>query len=370
LRVATTRSTLSEVLARRHLPALDGLRAVAVGLVIFAHAAEGRWFIPGDLGVSTFFVLSGFLITWLLLAEFDSTGAISLRGFYLRRTLRIFPAYYTFLVLSYMADWVLDARWPLGLTLSALTYTVNYYNALTHTHAGTIAHAWSLAVEEQFYLLWPLGFSLLVRFGRRVLARTLAASIVLVLGWRSWLYLSGLGDAAYVYNAFDTRFDNLAVGCLLAVTASTRPVQQGAALVARYGWMPLVTVLLVAWSRLNGWQDYHYSVGFTVNAVLLAVLVVQLMQLSAHPLWRWLGHPTARFLGAISYPLYLYHEWGASVGRHLRVLPPSLQAVAGLLACIGLASGSYYVVERPFLALKRRWEGRAAGRAAPTGAAV
>jgi peptidoglycan/LPS O-acetylase OafA/YrhL len=361
--------SFSDVLARRHLPALDGLRAVAVGLVILGHAGLG-WFIPGDLGVSIFFVLSGFLITWLLLAEHDTTGTISLRGFYLRRTLRIFPAYYTFLMLSYAADWVLGHRWPLPLTLSALTYTVNYYNALTQTHAGTIAHAWSLGVEEQFYLLWPLAFLLLARLGRRALTRALVASIVLVLGWRSWLYLSGPGDAAYVYNAFDTRFDNVAVGCLLAVAASTGPVQRGAALVARYGWMPLVTVLLVGWSRLNGWQEYHYSVGFTVNAVLLAVLVVQLMQLSAHPLWRWLEHPVARFLGVISYPLYLYHQWGISLGSHLRMLPPALQSVAGVLACIGLASASYYIVERPFLALKRRWEGRAAARAAAASAAA
>ena len=111
--------------------------------------------VPGDLGVSAFFVLSGFLITWLLLKEYRDTGTISLRRFYTRRMLRIFPAYYVFVAASFAIDTVRGDHWRPGLGLSALLYVVNYYNAFQGHPATSIAHAWSLGIEEQFYLLWP-----------------------------------------------------------------------------------------------------------------------------------------------------------------------------------------------------------------------
>jgi len=111
--------------------------------------------VPGDLGVSAFFVLSGFLITWLLLKEDSRMGEVSLTRFYTRRVLRIFPAYYTFLGLSFVIDHLRHDTWSPALRNSAILYVVNYFNAL-HGHPNTsIAHAWSLAVEEQFYLFWP-----------------------------------------------------------------------------------------------------------------------------------------------------------------------------------------------------------------------
>ena len=143
---------LRATLAGRHLPGLDGLRALSVFTVIAYHAGAP---VPGDLGVSAFFVLSGFLITWLLMKELEETGRISLRDFYARRTLRIFPAYYVFIIGSLVLDTARGFPWPGEMTLSAFTYTVNYYNAIRGHPSTGIAHAWSLAVEEQFYLLWP-----------------------------------------------------------------------------------------------------------------------------------------------------------------------------------------------------------------------
>ncbi|HEX9393047.1 MAG TPA: acyltransferase, partial [Gemmatimonadales bacterium] len=209
-----SQTPLLRTLAGSRLPALDGLRAVAVFTVMIYHFGINA--VPGDLGVSAFFVLSGFLITWLLLKEHGATGDVSLRQFYTRRVLRIFPAYYAFIVLTYAADHLRGQAWPPGLAPSALFYLVNYFNAL-HGHPTTsIAHAWSLGIEEQFYLLWPLLLLVLLRGGVARVARALVILIVVVVAWRCVLLLGLHVDRAYLYNAFDTRFDNLAVGCLLA----------------------------------------------------------------------------------------------------------------------------------------------------------
>src|SRR5689334_4910197 len=113
--VMNVRPDLHEIVARRRMPVLDGLRAVAVFLVVCGHAGYPVAGIPGDLGVSLFFVLSGFLITRLLVREENDTGTVSLRNFYLRRTLRIFPAYYAFLAFSITADRFLSSHWSRGL---------------------------------------------------------------------------------------------------------------------------------------------------------------------------------------------------------------------------------------------------------------
>lgn len=345
---------LGRVLSQRHLPALDGMRAVAVFTVIAYHA--GLDAVPGDLGVSAFFVLSGFLITWLLLKEWRTDESVSLRRFYARRTLRIFPAYYVFLALSFAVDRLRDDPWPDGLAAAAVAYVVNYYNAF-HGHPTTsIAHAWSLGVEEQFYLLWPTVFLLLVRRGRRVLLGTVAGLIAAVLLWRSFLFLVGDVGTAYVYNAFDTRFDNLGMGCLLAICVERPWFAAVARAVARNAWLPLVTLGLLVWSRVGVSTAYHYSLGFTVDALLIAIFIVQVLQLHRRALWSWLEHPVVRYLGVISYPLYLYHIWGIGFGHQMGFLPPAFQALAGVLASVLLASGSYFLIERPFLALKRRFE--------------
>ena len=228
----------------KHLPALDGLRAVAVFVVISYHAGLMKG-IPGDLGVTLFFVLSGFLITWLLLREFAATGSISIRSFYARRALRIFPAYYVFILFSLAVDTALGHRWSRGLIAVAFTYLVNYYNAFNGHPITSIAHAWSLAVEEQFYLLWPLACLSLLRRSRASAARAVALVIVATVAWRSVLYLLLHAPASYVYNAFDTRCDSLAIGCLIALSLESHWFRAMQRRIQASALLPLVTLGLI-----------------------------------------------------------------------------------------------------------------------------
>jgi len=352
--LASRSALFRDVVARSHLPALDGLRALAVFTVVASHSTLPLR-VPGDLGVSAFFVLSGFLITRLLLRERERTGEVSIRRFYLRRTMRIFPAYYAFLLLSYVLDARAGQQWGPTLLANAVTYTVNYFNAFNHHPSTSIAHAWSLAVEEQFYLLWPLAFVILAARGRRALLSGVGLAALGAVAWRSWLFLGAHVDASYVYNAFDTRLDNLAVGCLLALAVDYESVVAVAVTLAKRSWFPIATLTLLLTSRLALPDSYHYSIGFTVDALLVAALIAQLLQLYRTRLWSWLEWPAVRYLGAISYPIYLYHQWGASVGRRLSGNAHGIEFAAGVAATIVLASGSYYVIERPFLRLKARY---------------
>jgi len=358
MRASGATPRLEAIVNGRHLPALDGLRAVAVFVVMAYHFGFP---VPAGLGVSAFFVLSGFLITWLLRKEQRSSGGVSIRRFYLRRVLRIFPAYYAFVALS-LAIIVLRAMpVPRGLIGSALLYVTNYYNALHNHPDGPFSHLWSLAVEEQFYLIWP---ALFVAFARRrltVLGALLVAVIGGVLLWRSIVYWR-TGNIAYVYNAFDTRFDNIAVGCLLAVCVEQRWFTRFADWICHWSWLPLITLAIVSISQ-SGSRSWHYGPGFTIDAILLAVFMTQVVVLHRSRLWRWLQYRPIRYIGVISYPMYLYHQWGGAVGEKLAA-PSAVQFVVASAATVAVAAASYHGIEQPFLKLKRQFEPPRAGQPA------
>jgi peptidoglycan/LPS O-acetylase OafA/YrhL len=179
--------------------------------------------------------------------------------------------------------------------------------------------------------------------------------IVAVVAWRSLLFLKMGVGSAYVYNAFDTRFDNILVGCLIAVCIEQEWLRRLAGAAVRWAALPLATLGLLACSRIFAPSTYHYTLGFTVDALLLGLFMIQILQLFSHPLWSWLEHPVIRYVGTISYPLYLYHQVGLGLARRLDIVPVAGQFAAGLGAAIVLASASYFGVERPFLALKQRY---------------
>ncbi len=340
-------------IAGHHLPGLDGLRAVAVFMVVFGHA--GLRSAAPDVGVLAFFVLSGFLITWLLLKERAATGTTSLSNFYARRAFRILPAYFAYLAFSFSLDTYLgDMRWK-EVLLPSLTYTVNYYNAL-HGHPSTsVSHLWSLAIEEQFYFLWPMTFIALFVAGPRRVIQFLLGAILVVVTLRSALYYGTDLGPSYVYNAFETRFDSLALGCLLAVAAGTPLLERLVSIVAARWWYSLPAIALLYLVRFHAWSAFHYGPGFTLEALIVAVLMVQIIVWSKASPWRFLNFRAVRYLGALSYAIYLYHGWGRSVGGKVADALGGGELALGVVASILLATGSYHLVERPFLRLKERF---------------
>lgn len=345
---------LYERISRKQIPALDGVRMIAVFLVILLHFGFSQ--VPGGHGVMIFFVLSGFLITWLLLEEQGNTGTVSLRNFYWRRTLRIFPAFYAFWFFLMFLTFQNGAR-PNAHAWSAFFYVSNYYSALnTHPENG-LSHTWSLGVEEQFYLIWPAVF-LVCRNNLRLMTRVLVGVIAAVVIHRAVLTFVFQVDESYIYSAFDTRVDQLMVGCLLAVLLKRKALQRFWAIVCSHPLAPLVTIGLVAALMIFGRAitvHFREVVGYTLYGLLYGVLIAQLIALSRTRLWSWLDSAPARFLGRISYPLYLYQQVTLfPVRRVLAEYPVAVQLAAAIAVTIVVASLSYYVIERPFLRMRHR----------------
>ena len=344
---------LDSKLSHSHIPALDGLRAVAVFLVIVAHF--GFVMVPGAHGVMTFFVLSGFLITWLLLKESERSGTVSLSAFYKRRTLRIFPAFYVYwlLIITIIEGTGRTVLWPHAW--SALFYTSNYYSAINGDPNNGFSHTWSLAIEEQFYLLWPFVF-LMLRANLRKMTGFLVCVILTVWVYRAVLCFGFNADQAYIQDAFDTRLDALMVGCLLAVLLKRRVLASWWRAASANRFMPLVTLALLMISVYVGEMyvaRYRDVFGFAVEPLLIAVFVVQMIAFSSTRCWRWTGWGAVRFLGRISYSLYLYQQLTLySTRKALTAYPVVVQFVGAILVTIILATVSHYVIERPFLKLK------------------
>jgi len=364
---ASLPSHLAAGLTKRHLPSLDGLRAVAAFTVVGYHF--GWEWSPGGLGVLAFFVLSGFLITWLLLEEEERHGSISLKRFYTRRSLRIFPAFYAYWFLLVAAWLLFQKRVVVGQAIAAFFYVNNYYQAIQGDPNTGLSHTWSLGIEEQFYLIWPLVFLALRRNSRRI--AFLIAGIGGVVLYREALVFLAHRDQGYIYEAFDTRGDHLMVGCLLAVglRAGAAPgLWQKLCATPAMMWMTMGLLTLSTVLALRFGTLYRDAVAFVIDPLLIAALLTQTIAYSgtamAAPLnWGWV-----RYLGTISYSIYLYQQplvrpmTRMAESRSLPTFPVAIGAV--LIA----ASASYWIVERPFLRLKKHFESpeRAAAVPEPT----
>jgi peptidoglycan/LPS O-acetylase OafA/YrhL len=349
-----------------HIPALDALRGIAACTVVFGHTVGYPQL--GSLAVSVFFVLSGFLITWLLLRESESTDRVSLRNFYLRRTLRIFPAFYVFWIVCIVAAWYRFARFSWGEPIASLFYMGDYYSALSATNVHQIMGiTWSLGVEEKFYLLWPVAFALWFRNPRKLFRFT----VFFIAG--IWVYRAiaalwfPLPDH-YLHYAFESRLDTILYGCALALAFKLGKIEPLLRAVDKVKVLPfLLTFVLVRVALL----EHHVSLpvfyifGFPLISLLVMVLLIQFVFLGALRGWGWLDHPSLRFLGRISYSLYLYHivviatvEFYFMPALRLRWAIPIMY-----LGSVAVAYTSYRLVEQPFLRLKSRFEPNSTARA-------
>ncbi len=220
---------------------------------------------------------------------------------------------------------------------------------------------WSLGVEEQFYLVWP---SIFKRFRANLglVSLVLAVLCGFVLVYRILLSYVWHASPIYLYSAFDTRMDSLAIGCLLAISIRTRKARWFVQGVCSYRALPMVTVALFALSMavpslIHGFPYWNVE-GFTVESVLSAILIVQMVVLGTEIPWKWINWGWVRFIGTISYSWYLYNAIGPDAINHSPLGHTVLRAPAGLLAGFLLACASYYVIEKPFLKLKSKYEVR------------
>jgi peptidoglycan/LPS O-acetylase OafA/YrhL len=355
-------SFLAKRLTGSHIPALDGVRGLAAVAVLMHHIGFGTGPL-GAYGVAVFFVLSGFLITWLLLKENSRTGDVSLRNFYIRRTLRIFPAFYVYWAITVLGFYWMrgSISWP--EPIAAFLYCGDWFHGLQREPDTNriMVITWSLGVEEKFYLIWPWLF-LFFRKNLRGLIRVTLALIGII-----WLYRLGMMAAFdlpknYLKYAFEARFDNILWGCLLALLTAAdrlpgilRKLASQPALVFPVAGGIVVSLGLEA--RFG--SQYHYSLGMTVDAILTVILLVQLICWTSSPLWSWLESPPARFLGRISYSLYLYHLTVIPLVKYLGVSRYSVRLLCFVLGSVLVATASYYLVEKPFLRLKDRFTARA-----------
>ncbi len=327
-------------------PSLDGVRAFAVMAVLFFHlpgASPGVGLLPGGwIGVDLFFVLSGFLITSILTGEQDKTGTIGLKRFYLRRALRLMPAFAALLLVAMALGASSKSHLPDALQAGffAATYTMNWYRAFSDGPVWLLGHSWSLAIEEQFYLVWPATL-LLVKARQR--SKVVVLLLVAVIAWRSWLLLHGASPDR-IYYGFDTRADALLIGCLLAVSPATFP----RSLLA--GTTALAIIVFTAFVAVRV-SPFTQFVGMPVIAMAAAVLIAGLR--GGNALARGFAWPPFAFTGRISYGLYLWHLPVLDV---VSAKFPGVPGVALIALSYLAAVLSFFAIERPFLKLKSRWE--------------
>ncbi|MEP6639576.1 MAG: acyltransferase [Chloroflexota bacterium] len=324
------------------LGSLAGLRGVAILLVLAFHlglpVAGG-----GSVGVTAFFVLSGFLITSLLVAESTATGSVDLTSFYRRRIRRLFPALFATVGVVTLIALVAGQLEAITLdSILAITYVANWARA-TGQLMGVWNHTWSLAIEEQFYLVWPLAFVALRRLAPatslRVIATLLGIAIASAI-WRIILNANAASDAR-VYFGSDTRAEALLAGCALACAVARWPSVR----IPRWaGTAALLTLLAVAANPniAAPWPGAMYSIA---TAATCLVIIAGL-----RPGRQWLGLDTRpmKWLGERSYSLYLWHVpvilfLGAPMGQ----LAPAVRIGALAMFSLALAILSYELVERP-----------------------
>jgi peptidoglycan/LPS O-acetylase OafA/YrhL len=352
------------------IPSLDGLRAISIILVLLGHL-DGTAGYPftnnpvmrladlANVGVRVFFVISGFLITGLLLKEVEKTGRISLRHFYFRRTLRIFPPYYSLILVAVIMGAYGIAHLRPGDVTAALTYTMNYH----HDRGWTLGHTWSLSVEEQFYLLWPaiIGFAG-VRRGLWA-----AAVFVLLAPLIRIAMLIPPGGAPGLMFTFQSVGDAIAAGCLLAGLRGwlwdraiyRRLMESGAIALAPFIIVFLATFPVLSAKQFLGFDRLYLGVynlaGITVINLLIAMCIDWAIRNVDRPVGRFLNWRPVAYIGTISYSLYLWQELFLNRGstREWTRFPLNIL----LVAVVALAS--FYLIEKPSLRarqwIERRW---------------
>jgi peptidoglycan/LPS O-acetylase OafA/YrhL len=367
--VVTDRAVLGNPIEGRpkravhHIPSLDGLRAISFLIVFVAHAGVDAF--PGGFGVTVFFFLSGYLITTLMRVEAERTGRVSLGQFYLRRALRILPPFYIVLITATALGSIgflrASVRPQPGPVLAQALHVSNYWIA-SHGWDGLATGTgvyWSLAVEEHFYFLFPGLFIILSKLGLdgRQKAFVFWGMCAAVLVWRCVLVLALNSNVDRTYLCSDTRVDSILFGCALAVWNNPvlDDVRAGGGVAGGRGEGALVlgfALLLVGFVVRS--PLFRETVRYTIQGIGLTPIFVAAVR---YPQW-WLFRPLnwrlPRWIGLVSYSLYLVHQITIAVVTQHTSLPRFLQAVAAMAIAVALAWTMYRLVEKPCARLRKR----------------
>jgi peptidoglycan/LPS O-acetylase OafA/YrhL len=363
----SARLTAPDCVKLGFVPALNGLRGVAILIVLGNHIPLRKYasLLPGGyVGVDIFFVLSAFLITTLLVQEFNRRGSISLRNFYFRRVLRLGPALIAMLIVICTLSFVLfdrvRAEQNCVHALIALCYASNWVKALTQDGLGIVAQTWSLSVEEQFYIVWPFLVLMLLRATGKSSHVIIAAAALALLSWLDGIYLA-LKGATFTRFCFglDSRLDRLMIGCILGVlltsgcmTEETKRIFQKLLVILA----PLSLICLVAFSisgNVLGQGLFYY--GFVIIALLAAVLILDVMINQQSILKRFLEMKGLVWIGSISYGLYLWHWPIFYVMTYIYHCSGRTVMLVGTPLAFLIAVLSYYGMEIRILEFKNRF---------------
>ncbi|AMY11303.1 O-acetyltransferase OatA [Luteitalea pratensis] len=346
-------------------PALDGMRGLMTIGVFVAHVSY-EWLPGAILFMDAFFMMSSFFITRLLLKDWHTDGRIHYASFYVRRLRRLYPALLA-MVIPIALFFVVGFGHRASLLLNVagtLFYFANWLRAFGVPHQNYIGHTWSLSIEEQYYLLWPAIFGLLLALsgrgvapaaGKRPLrlafwAVALGGVMVATMAWRSWLALHG-ANWERMYNGTDMHLDSLALGALLAITFDTRPVQAACAWLAR-PWLVWAMVAVMVWgaARMNvvvpawyAWQQHFYVL------LSLALIMSFLKTPTGWGLRFAFQNPVSLYLGAICYGLYLWHYPLIYICHEVFAWPVWKTFLVCAPLSLALASLSYFLLELPAL---------------------
>lgn len=327
----------------KYEPSLDGLRAVAITAVVVFHVYPQL--LPGGwAGVDMFFVLSGYLITSLLMRELSASGSIGFRQFYMRRFLRLAPAYLCLLVaeLVHAAFSPLERADILKAVMASAAYLMNWNRAFDWFPQAELGHTWSLSMEEQFYILWPLTLAFIYK---RSPAKWVLAALAAVTIWRSFLALSG-ADPERTYNGFDTHSDSLLAGCAIALV----PMRPFLEKLKGFSFIPVLLVALI-FLFMQHRNLATQTIGLGLSAFCSAWMVVAALQDGL--LKRILSLGTMTYTGRISYGWYLWHY------PMLLLMAPYNTGGGGAIiigASYLAAAMSHRFIEAPCLRLKSRFE--------------
>jgi len=350
----------------KHIPSLNGFRAISVLLVISQHLSTKNqifkglynlnWPIlelplklirDGQLGVNVFFIISGYLITRLLITEESQNGKISLKNFYIRRSLRIFPPFY-FLLFCYF---VFQSFGLIDISKTAWVSSLTYTKYLFISGDWFTAHFWSLSIEEHFYLVWPFLF-LLFKKQRSFLA-------VLIIGipfLGRFFEHSQLDENMFHSLSIFSRMDSLGIGCLLALH-----YQKAMNWIERNkSWVLITAITVILFTEYltlvpaSGKVALLFQVSGLqlgpVNSIAIAIILLFFTSPRTTWFYRFLNHKTMVWIGSISYSLYLWQQFFISGSGHWYTDFP-----ANLLLVFIASSVSFYLIEKPSLKLKHRF---------------